>query len=332
VTSPRSISPKSLSIVVAMVLLVFASPVATPAAAAEEAVLIPGASPFKAINPIYPLIAGFYRFIGVNLHGDADPQVLDYSQDPLATDRALLDGVRQGELAVREIDGKVVVIGESMGAMVAARLAVELAGSAEPPSPDDIRFVLIASPEEGVAGYFAEGTYIPLLNYRVTRVAQSVYPTTVVIGEYDGWSDPPDRPWNLVAVANALVGVIYAHGPAIWSVDPSAVPPENITVDGNVTRYLVPAPNLPLTRPLRDIGIPDNLVDKVDEFLRPIVDAGYVRHDKPGDTRPYLSGGSIRRNVVGERPVAKASAMVKPVRTVSRGDSRRAVRGGLRAG
>ncbi|XTP35325.1 PE-PPE domain-containing protein [Mycobacterium sp. TJFP1] len=270
---------------------------ANPVSAAEEAVLIPGASPFKPINPFYPIIAATYRYIGINLHDDADAQLVDYSQNPFSTDRALLDGVERADVAVREIDGQVVVIGESMGSMVASRLAADLAQSPDPPSPDDIRFVLIASPEEGVAQYFKEGTRIPLLNYTVSRVAQSPYPTTVVFGEYDGWADPPDRPWNLVAVANAAMGLIYVHGPAMWDVDLSDVPPENITVDGTVTRYFVPTEHLPLTRPFRDLGVPDCLVDAADHILRPIIDAGYRRHDQPGDSRPYLYDGRIRRDV-----------------------------------
>ncbi len=339
---------------IAAMSLLFGSPVvATPVALAEEAVLIPGASPFKRINPIYPLIRGAYPLIGVNFHDDVDPQLVDYSQNPLASDRALREGVGQGELAVRAIDGKVVVIGESMGAMVGARLAKELADSPDPPSPDDIRFVLIASPEEGVAKYFAEGTYIPLLNYRVTRGPESPYLTTIVVGEYDGWADPPDRPWNLVALANAMLGVVYSHGPAIWGVDPSAVPASNRTVDGTVTTYFVQASNLPLTQPFRDIGIPDSVMDRADQLLRPIVDAGYVRHDRPGDTRPYLSEGMIRHNVVAVplAPAApparsgldghrRAAPDVRHPKAMSEGSgnnpdrvgSRHPARGGLRAG
>lgn len=135
-----------------------------------------------------------------------------------------------------------------------------------------------------------------MLDYRVSRVPQSSLPTTVVIGEYDGWADPPDRPWNVVALANSVLGVLYAHGPAIWDADPAAVPPGNTTVEGNVTRHLVPAANLPLTQPFRDLGVRDGVVDSVDRVLRPVVDAGYVRHDRPGDPRPYLSEGRLRRN------------------------------------
>lgn len=50
--------------------------------AAEEAVLIPGATLFKPINPFYPLFDLSYRYIGINMHDDPSPVVVDYSQDP----------------------------------------------------------------------------------------------------------------------------------------------------------------------------------------------------------------------------------------------------------
>ena len=300
---------KGLVPAVALASLLFGfGTLANPVSAAEEAVLIPGATVFKQINPLYPIIAKTYPNIGINFHDDDDPRLVDYSQNALAADYALLDGVEQADAAVREIDGKVVVIGESMGSMVAARLAAELASRPDPPSTNDIRFVLIASPEAGIAEYFKEGTFIPLLNYRVSRIPESPYPTTIVIGEYDGWADPPDRPWNLISLANALLGMVYVHGPTIAAADPIDVPPENTTVNGNVTTHLVPTKNLPLTQPLRDLGIPDNVVDQADQFLRPIVDAGYRRHDLPGDSRPYLSDGAIHRNVQSAQQNREQSA------------------------
>ena len=271
----------------------------------EQAVLIPGATVFKPINPQYPIVAKTYPVIGIHFHDDADPQVVDYSQDALDSDRAILDGVEQAT-AVRQNDGKVVIIGESMGSMVAWRVAAELANSPDAPRPEDVRVVLIAPPEAGVAEYFKEGTYIPILNYRVRRIAESPYDTTIVIGEYDGWSDPPDRPWNLVSSANALAGIVYVHGPPIAAADPTDLRPESVIPRigeerGSITTYLVPTQNLPLTQVFRDVGVPDALVDKVDQVLRPVVDAGYRRHDEPGDTRPYLSDGEIHRNVQNQQ-------------------------------
>jgi diacyltrehalose acyltransferase len=117
-------------------LLLGTGTVASPVNAAEQAVLIPGATVFKPINPLYPIVARTYPVIGINFHDDDDPQLVDYSQNALAADHALLEGVEQADIAVREIDGKVVVIGESMGSMVASRLAAQLAESSDPPSPN----------------------------------------------------------------------------------------------------------------------------------------------------------------------------------------------------
>jgi diacyltrehalose acyltransferase len=291
-------------------LLLGAATVASAVSEAEEAVLIPGATVFKRINPLYPIVAETYPVIGINFHDDATPRVIAYSQNALASDRAIADGVEQGIIAVREVDGQVVVIGESMGSMVASRVAVELANSGPAaPSTDDIRFVLIAPPEAGVAEYFKEGTFIPLLNYRVSRVPESKYHTTIVIGEYDGWADPPDRPWNLASTANALLGVVFIHGaPIAAAEDPPDEPGPNTTIEtngqnGTVVTHLIPTENLPLTQPLRLIGIPDEVVDAADQVLRPIVDAGYRRHDQPGDTRPYIADGEIHRNVQSQQQV-----------------------------
>ena len=279
---------------------------ANGASQAEEAILIPGAMPLKQINPVYPIVATTYPTIGKYFHGDLTPQLVVYSQEPLDSDRALLDGVEQAKIAVQETDGKVIVIGESMGSMVAWRLAEELAKSGSP-RKEEISFVLIASPDVGISEYFKEGTYIPILNYRIRRVAESPYDTMIVVGEYDGWADPPDRPWNVISSANAILGIAYVHGPPSFTADVSGLTPESYTPrtpeHGSVTRYLVPTENLPLTQVFRDVGVPDALVDKADEVLRPVVDAGYVRHDQPGDTRPYLYDGEIHRNVQSQQQV-----------------------------
>lgn len=293
---------------------------------AEEAILIPGATVLKPINPFYSIFAKNYPKIGVHFHDDEKPQVVDYSQDALNSDRALADGVKQTMIALQQTDGKVVIIGESMGSMVAARVARELAAQPQPRSTDDVRVVLIAPPEAGVAEYFKVGTFIPILNYRVKRVATSPYPTTIVIGEYDGWADPPDRPWNLLATANALLGIAYVHGVPIAATDPDDVPPANVTtVPGNkdhgpITTMLVPTKNLPLTQFFRDLGVPDELVDKFDAVLRPIIDSAYVRHDQPGDTRPYLHDGEIRRNVSSPQQDRQSAGEVAEARDGDSGD------------
>ncbi|MGB0971089.1 MAG: alpha/beta fold hydrolase [Mycobacterium sp.] len=271
---------------------------ATSATAEENAILVPGGTAFKQINPFYPFLAATYPDIGTNFHTDTDAQLIDYSQNILNSYAAVAEGVAATAEAVDATEGPVVVIGESLGGVVASQLAMRLAESPDSPPPDQIRFVLMATPEVGVGRYFPEGTCIPILNAIVSRVPETVYDTIVVVGEYDGWADPPDRPWNLIASANALLGTNTVHGPPMFVADPATVPPENITVatnsaGGTVTTYLVPTENPPLTQWLRNIGMPDWLGDQIDEVLRPIIDSAYLRHDEPGDRRPYLSNGKI---------------------------------------
>jgi pimeloyl-ACP methyl ester carboxylesterase len=320
--------------VAATSLLLASGAIANVVSHAEVAILIPGAMPFKQINPVYPSVAESYPSIGMHFHTvGATTRLIDYSQDPLAADWALRDGVEQA--AEDFPDGEVVIIGESMGSMVAWRLAKELADGAQPPDPGRVSVVLIAPPEVGVAEYFKEGTFIPILNYRITRIAESPYDTTIVIGEYDGWSDPPDRPWNLVSSANALAGISYVHGPPSFTADVGGLTPESeIPGDdehGSITTYLVPTKNLPLTQVFRDVGVPDALVDKADQVLRPVIDAGYVRHDQPGDSRPYLYDGEIHRNVQSQQQareplgVQNNGSDISEQRPAHRGELRQAV-------
>lgn len=46
----------------------------------------------------------------------------------------------------------------------------------------------------------------------------------------------------------------------------------------------MPAPFLPLTRPLLALGVPQAAVDKLDTVLRPIIEAGYSRNDPKAPT------------------------------------------------
>ena len=54
--------------------------------------------PFKQINPIYPIVRPSYPDIGKLLsRTDPTPQIVDYSQNALAADWALQDGVKTSD-------------------------------------------------------------------------------------------------------------------------------------------------------------------------------------------------------------------------------------------
>lgn len=109
------------------------------------------------------------------------------------------------------------------------------------------------------------------------------YDIKEVTREYDGWADFPDRPLNLISVANAVAGIVYIH-PDYSKVDLNQIPPENISTTvnskgGKTTYYLDPTVHLPLVQPLRDIGIPEPIVQAIERPLKVIVDTGYARND-----------------------------------------------------
>lgn len=55
-----------------------------------------------------------------------------------------------------------------------------------------------------------------------------------------------------------------------------------------ITSILVPTARLPVLEPLRDMGIPDPVVDVADKLVRPVVDAGYSRNDARHPLLPRL--------------------------------------------
>ncbi len=72
-------------------------------------------------------------------------------------------------------------------------------------------------------------------------------------------------------------------------------------------------------------------------MLRPVVDAGYLRHDQPGDTRPYLYDGEIHRNVQSQQMVreplrarSEKATDVGQERREHRSEVRQAIRKNLR--
>jgi hypothetical protein len=144
---------------------------------------------------------------------------------------------------------------------------------------------------------FAAGTYLPVFDYTVLGPVESRYDLVVFTYEYDGIADFPDRPWNLLADLNALFGVAYRHA-ATGSLNPYTIPDEDITVTANskgatTTTYLGRAEHLPLTEPLRRLGVSADLVNAVDRVLRPIIDRGYSRNDTGPFRGPIMSGGLL---------------------------------------
>ncbi|WP_313673816.1 PE-PPE domain-containing protein [Mycolicibacterium sp.] len=214
-------------------------------------------------------------------------------------DRSIAIGASVAIDDVRNAMGSSVIAGLSLGAITAG--ATQQALDADPlgPNRSHVAFIVAGDPSRvtplsmGLGSFMPAGWRIPLLGWTVTRPpSESVYDTVVVVGEYDLVADFPDRPWNLLAVFNAVAGMAYVHSQSALST-PTAVPPENITSTTNsngaiTTTYLVPSPQLPLLKPFNGILSP-SVITTANDVLKPIVDRGYSRNDaENGNRMPYL--------------------------------------------
>jgi hypothetical protein len=188
----------------------------------------------------------------------------------------------------------VVVAGESLGSMVIDREEAYLVTQPNAPSPEQVTFVEFSNPERGLADtYLPAGTHVPLLGYTVGNPPVTPYNTTIVYHQYEGFADPPDRPWNLLADANAVMGVNHYHLYTEFTSQDQVVEVSSVTnsAGGTTTTYMVPATILPLLLPLQTFGAPTPIIDHLNTVLTPIVNEGYSQYDPGGG--PYFSHGKL---------------------------------------
>ena len=232
---------------------------------------------------------------------------------------------------------------------VMRRLAVAYAADpASVPSPSDVSFMVAGDAERGIFPALVPflGQTIPGYNYTVQPIPVTPYDITVVKGEYDGAGDWPDRPWNLLAVANAFAasgafeGFGSVHFDAIFS-DYTKVPAKYVTTavnsaGGVTTTYIIPTDDLPILRPLIAQGVPQSTVDTLTKVLKPIVDSAYARNDWRPSSGPPEGARVPRtavRNGVNESQVLNATAAkATPVKaTAARATAARAAARGATA-
>ncbi len=270
--------------------LALACALAVPTAHAETRVVVPGTLPSGTTLEKWDAESAV---VGANWLPGTTAQVVGYPSAlwPVAGHVTLGASIATGQqnldAYLRQQDGPVTVVGISQGAMV---IDAELArGTVD---PTKVTFVLMADPNRGVMNLFPAGTYIPILNTTVTAPPVTKYDTVVVYGQYDGLGDFPDRPWNLLADANALFGLAYVHAQTAYAAQSDAVEMSSTTneLGGHTTTYMVPTKELPLTEPLRSV-LPDATVDEIDKVLRPMIDAGYSQYSD--SKAPYIKQGRL---------------------------------------
>jgi diacyltrehalose acyltransferase len=183
-------------------------------------------------------------------------------------------------------------IGLSEGSLVLDAVQARLASDPTAPPPDQLTFSTFGDPvarhgfgQSALTAVFPVGSVVPILDYRIPPPVESQYDTKVFVAAYDSIADFPDRPDNLLALANALMGLATGHT-AVAFTNPSMVPPQNIRTTVNsrgatTTTYLIPQKHLPLVLPLGYLGVPEDTLNQLDAELTPMVNAGYSRNDDP---------------------------------------------------
>ncbi len=234
---------------------------------------------------------------------------VQYPRDlaPLIGDKTLNRSANDGMLAALDLvrghhDGDgVTLVGVSQGAVVMAKTKRALiADTTDGIDPSDITVITFGDPTNPDGGFLAKldrwNVNIPGYTPVTNTPGEGAYVTYAI--EYDLIADSPDN-LNPLSWVNAALGATYDH-PAYSKAFISEAAAEHRIVsnseewyqgadDDQVTAYyqhnLIKQKNLPLTRPLRDIGtsIADDegdvavnrAVDQLDNLLRPVVDAGY---------------------------------------------------------
>jgi hypothetical protein len=254
-------------------------------------------------------LRAFYHFnpatqpdIGSKFYDSADAsrQVVPYpgslwpltgmDSPPLGESVAI--GTNNLDSAIRGTDGPIAVTGLSQGVLALNSEQARLATDPNAPPPDQLVFIKAGDPGRLLARAFKPGTYVPFANYTVPAPVESQYDTKEIVAQYDIFSDPPDRPGNLLADLNGVMaGGYYGHSATAFS-DPAHVAPQDVTVTTNskgatTTTYFIRSNQLPLTRLLEDqAGLSPGMAQQVDAVLRPMVDRAYTRNDNPAAPAP----------------------------------------------
>ncbi len=214
----------------------------------------------------------------IGLNGPSIGESVDVGQDNVI--RRLREG------------GPGTVIGLSEGAMVVHAVQNQLAYDPSAPPPNELSFGTFGDPltinpwtQSFLRQNFPVGSTVPALDFVMPPVVDSQYDTHQFVSAFDSIADWPDRPDNLMALLNAVVGLATGHT-AVAFTSPKNVPPQNIITTVNsrgakTTTYLVPEQHLPLVVPFKYLGMSEADMNHLDAVMKPMIDSGYSRNDDP---------------------------------------------------
>lgn len=287
-----------------------------------------------------PLLAGqgltqqgwldFASRVGENWLPGTTPVAVDYpaqlgplsGPSALTTDQSTAIGQQNLHAAIlRELakGEPIVVAGLSEGTLVIDQELRYLQNDPTAPPAQDITFYVFGDMGRGLGQMYLPGVTIPFVGQTFSPLPDSQYDTVVVNEQWDGWANPPDRPWNLLAVLNAVMGAVYtvngSNDHSQTSLDSMAdavlVSKTTSSLGGTTTTYMIPREQLPLTRPLLQLGVPTWAVDEIDKLLMPLIQTGYSTLTP--NLGPHIDHGQL----VWTSPPAPAA---EPVSTAAQSD------------
>ncbi|WP_067975715.1 PE-PPE domain-containing protein [Mycolicibacter icosiumassiliensis] len=189
----------------------------------------------------------------------------------------------------------VAVLGDSQSSTISSMTMSELAADKVPSSA--VSFVLLADPNQPNGGLFErlDGVSVPSLGITFNGATpDDLYPTTIYMQAYDGFSDIPRYPINFLADLNSVLGIEFVHPTyqGLTAEQLESAVQLGTSGDTSTTYYGIPlsdetVPYLPLLRPflaIPDLGKP--IADFLQPILTPLVNLGYGDPDYGWSTSP----------------------------------------------
>ncbi len=189
----------------------------------------------------------------------------------------------------------VAVLGDSQSSTISSMTMSELAADKVPSSA--VSFVLLADPNQPNGGLFErlDGVSVPSLGITFNGATpDDLYPSTIYMQAYDGFSDIPRYPINFLADLNSVLGIDFVHPTyqGLTAEQLASAVQLGTSGDTSTTYYGIPlsdetVPYLPLLRPflaIPDLGKP--IADFLQPILTPLVNLGYGDPDYGWSTSP----------------------------------------------
>ena len=128
------------------------------------------------------------------------------------------EGVNNLDSAIRTTGRPGTAIGLSEGGFVVDGEQARLATDPTAPPPNTLNFATFGDPighhafgQSFLTAMFPVGSVVPALDYTMPPQYESQYDTNRFVAAYDSIADFPDRPDNLFALANTLMGLAEGH-------------------------------------------------------------------------------------------------------------------------